>query len=112
MNSGKSGTGGPVKAEPAGDDVALVLPDWSGRLVREAWTEEIKERRRLAILRLLKFCKRRRKPVSGGLMKGYLAGLEAEGNLWPETKEALRWFVVGAGVGIVGAGGMAAAAVD
>lgn len=58
------------------------------------WPESIKTRRELAILRLLKFCKAERRAVSVTLIKGYLETLEGQGNLWPETKEALRWFVI------------------
>lgn len=60
----------------------------------ERWPEVRKDRRRLAIMRLLKFCKGERKPATITLMRSYLADLERQGNLWPETREALRWFVV------------------
>jgi len=58
------------------------------------WPEDTKKRRQLAIMRLLKFRKLERRPVSVTLIKSYLDGLEGQSNLWPETKEALRWFVV------------------
>ena len=45
-------------------------------------------------MRLLKFCKLERRPVSVTLIKSYLENLARQGNLWPETREALRWFVI------------------
>lgn len=60
----------------------------------EPWSAEIKQRRRLAIMRLLKVCKEERHPASITFIRRYLAGSLAGANLFPETREALRWFVV------------------
>ena len=46
------------------------------------------KRRRLAIMRLLKTCKDERRQASIEFIKQYLAGLERQGNLLPETREA------------------------
>lgn len=92
----KSETGGAPKSETGGwaNDAALSFPGWSEALAGMEWPDSIKTRRELAIMRLLKFCKAERRAVSVTLIKGYLETLEEQGNLWPETKEALRWFVI------------------
>lgn len=96
MNSSKSETGASRESETrlVADDAALIFPGWASVLAGLDWPEDIKKRRQLAIMRLLKFCKLERRPVSVTLIKGYLDGLERQGNLWPETREGLRWFVI------------------
>lgn len=96
MNSPKGESGDVSKSETGGlaNDAALSFPGWSEALAGMGWPESIKTRRELAIMRLLKFCKAERRAVSVTLIKSYLETLEAQGNLWPETKEALRWFVI------------------
>lgn len=39
-------------------------------------------------------CGEAKRPVSITFIKCYLLECETQGNLWPETKEALRWFVI------------------
>ena len=96
MESGKSETGGPGKSETGNPkhDAPLAFSGWAGALASMDWSEDVKKRRQLAIMRLLKFCKLERRPVSVTLIKSYLENLERQGNLWPETREALRWFVI------------------
>ena len=98
MHSSKSGTAASPKAEVGteGADAPVIFKDWPAALNAEPWPEALKTRRRLAVMRLLKFCKEERKPASITLIRGYLADLERQGNLRPETREALRWFVLAA----------------
>jgi len=77
MNSGKSETGpsGESETRELANDAPLAFPEWSGVLAGVDWPEDTKKRRQLAIMRLLKFCKLERRPVSVTLIKSYLDGL-------------------------------------
>jgi integron integrase len=92
----KGETGGIPKSETgaAAKDERLNFPGWSEAMVAAGWTAEVLRRRQLAVMRLLKHAKAERRPVSVSLMKELIAQAEAEGTLWPETREAWRWFVI------------------
>jgi hypothetical protein len=93
MHSSKSGTAAPPKAElvgAEGADAPVIFKEWPAALNAEPWPEALKTRRRLAVMRLIKFCKEERKPASITLVRAYLVGLERQGNLWQETREASR----------------------
>lgn len=60
----------------------------------EGWSGEILKSRKLAVMRVLKHTKMSRAFLSVQLMKEFIDRVEAEGSLWPETREALRWFVI------------------
>lgn len=93
----KSPSAPPAKAQPNRGEperAPIFFPQWWDALERETWSAAIKKQRRLAIMRLLNVCKGERRPVSIAFIKSYLADSASGANLFPETREALRWFVV------------------
>jgi integron integrase len=98
----------PAKAQVAtvfALEEAISFPNWVACLEREPWSAASKARRRLAIARLLKACRERRRPACIAFIQQYLGEFERQGKLPAETREALRWFVVQARVQGRGAGG-------
>src|SRR5690242_17713756 len=75
---------GPLSAM---DTQPISFPTWKDALSRVPLAQSVRERHRREIIELLHFCKKRHRPVSVDLIKGYLQERPS-----PETREALRWF--------------------
>lgn len=93
VNNSKNLSGALAKAQLdslSEDEKPISFSQWAKVLEQEPWEELLKTRRRLAIMRFLKNCGKERRQASIGLIKEFLSEWERQGNLFPETKEALR----------------------